>query len=90
MGCEAVLKQATLIVSDAPYASVLLPVSGSSRTSPLLRLGRLWTSGASHDPNTPGQNQHSFCPEGVGADLSAMGCEAVLKQATLIVSDAPY
>ncbi|MFH7617184.1 hypothetical protein, partial [Pseudomonas syringae group genomosp. 7] len=44
MGCEAVLKQATLIVSDAPYASVLLPVSGSSRTSPLLRLGRLWTS----------------------------------------------
>ncbi|RMN06771.1 hypothetical protein ALQ65_04418, partial [Pseudomonas syringae pv. coriandricola] len=24
----------------------------------------------------------SFCPEGVGADLSAMGCEAALKQAT--------
>ncbi|RMM11301.1 hypothetical protein ALQ84_01011, partial [Pseudomonas caricapapayae] len=42
---------------------------------------RLWTSGASHDPNTPGQNQYSFCPEGVGADLSAMGCEAALKQA---------
>ncbi|MCR8719450.1 hypothetical protein NVV30_12225 [Pseudomonas syringae] len=31
-----------------------------------------------------------FCPEGVGADLSAMGCEAALKQATLIVSGAPY
>ncbi|KAA8694943.1 hypothetical protein F4W67_11180 [Pseudomonas caricapapayae] len=37
MGCEAALKQATLIVSDAPYAPVLLPVSGSSRTSPLLQ-----------------------------------------------------
>ena len=30
-----------------------------------------------------------FCPEGVGADLSAKGCEAALKQATLIVPDAP-
>ncbi len=33
MGCEAALKQATLIVSGAPYVQVLLPVPGSSRTS---------------------------------------------------------
>ncbi|KAA8713109.1 hypothetical protein F4W70_09335 [Pseudomonas cannabina] len=30
-----------------------------------------------------------FCPEGVGADLSAMGCVAALKQAILVVSGAP-
>ncbi|RMN09749.1 hypothetical protein ALQ65_04537 [Pseudomonas syringae pv. coriandricola] len=30
-----------------------------------------------------------FCPQGVGADSSAMGCVAVLKQATLVVSGAP-
>ncbi|KPW76259.1 hypothetical protein ALO81_101592, partial [Pseudomonas cannabina] len=30
-----------------------------------------------------------FCPEGVGADLSAMGCEAALKPVTLAVSGTP-
>ncbi|KPZ10267.1 Uncharacterized protein ALO40_02679 [Pseudomonas syringae pv. viburni] len=30
-----------------------------------------------------------FCPQGVGADSSAKGCEAALKQATLIVPDTP-
>ncbi|SPF11689.1 hypothetical protein PSCFBP3800_01644 [Pseudomonas syringae group genomosp. 3] len=30
-----------------------------------------------------------FCPKGVGADLSAMGCEAEPKPATLVVSGAP-
>ncbi|RMR05675.1 hypothetical protein ALP92_04228, partial [Pseudomonas syringae pv. primulae] len=30
-----------------------------------------------------------FCPEGVGADLSAKGCEAAPKQATSVASDVP-
>ncbi|RMU42036.1 hypothetical protein ALP30_103379, partial [Pseudomonas syringae pv. primulae] len=30
-----------------------------------------------------------LCPEGVGADLSAKGCEAALEQATLILPGAP-
>ncbi|KAA8708435.1 hypothetical protein F4W70_18395 [Pseudomonas cannabina] len=33
MGCEADLKQVIQVVSDVPYAPVLLPVPGSSRTS---------------------------------------------------------
>ncbi|KPW19477.1 hypothetical protein ALO90_102023 [Pseudomonas amygdali pv. aesculi] len=37
MGCKAALKQATLAVSGAPRRLVLLPVPGSSRTSPLLQ-----------------------------------------------------
>ncbi|KPX40198.1 hypothetical protein ALO37_101985 [Pseudomonas savastanoi pv. glycinea] len=37
MGCKAALKQATLAVSGAPGRLVLLPVPGSSRTSPLLQ-----------------------------------------------------
>ncbi|WP_145915184.1 hypothetical protein, partial [Pseudomonas syringae group genomosp. 3] len=32
-GCEAALKQATLILPDAPCVPVFLPVPGSSRTS---------------------------------------------------------
>ncbi len=35
-GCEAALEQATLILPGAPCVPVLLPVPGSSRTSPLL------------------------------------------------------
>ncbi|RMV43474.1 hypothetical protein ALP10_101320, partial [Pseudomonas syringae pv. helianthi] len=35
--CKAAPKQATLIVSGAPRRLVLLPVPGSSRTSPLLQ-----------------------------------------------------
>ncbi|RML44270.1 hypothetical protein ALQ95_101763, partial [Pseudomonas syringae pv. ribicola] len=30
-----------------------------------------------------------FCPQGVGADLSAKGCEAAQKQAASVVSGAP-
>ncbi|RMV86174.1 hypothetical protein ALP04_101909, partial [Pseudomonas amygdali pv. sesami] len=37
MGCKAALKQATLAVSGARRRLVLLPVPGSSRTSPLLQ-----------------------------------------------------
>ncbi|AVB16359.1 hypothetical protein BKM19_024460 [Pseudomonas amygdali pv. morsprunorum] len=37
IGCKAALKQATLAVSGAPRRLVLLPVPGSSRTSPLLQ-----------------------------------------------------
>ncbi|NAT39252.1 hypothetical protein CU661_20290 [Pseudomonas syringae pv. actinidifoliorum] len=40
MGCEAALKLATSAAPDVPYAPVLLPVPGSSRTSPLLRKTR--------------------------------------------------
>ncbi|TSC36154.1 hypothetical protein FOM00_15920 [Pseudomonas sp. ST1] len=36
-GCKAALKQATLAISGAPRRLVLLPVPGSSRTSPLLQ-----------------------------------------------------
>ncbi|WP_237241045.1 hypothetical protein, partial [Pseudomonas syringae] len=36
MGCEAALKQVTSAVSAAPRRLALLPVPGSSRTSPLL------------------------------------------------------
>ncbi|RMM11517.1 hypothetical protein ALQ84_101362 [Pseudomonas caricapapayae] len=36
-GCKAAPKQATLVVSCAPRRLVLLPVPGSSRTSPLLQ-----------------------------------------------------
>ncbi|SOS35947.1 hypothetical protein CFBP6411_04590 [Pseudomonas syringae group genomosp. 3] len=36
-GCEAAPKQTTLVVSGAPRRLVLLPVPGSSRTSPLLQ-----------------------------------------------------
>nr|MBL3836248.1 hypothetical protein [Pseudomonas syringae pv. theae] len=39
MGCEADPKPATLVVSDAPRRLVLLPVPGSSRTSPLRKPG---------------------------------------------------
>ncbi|KAA8716101.1 hypothetical protein F4W70_04790 [Pseudomonas cannabina] len=35
MGCEAALKPVTLAVSGTPRRLVLLPVPGSSRTSPL-------------------------------------------------------
>ncbi|ATV15826.1 hypothetical protein CFN58_12300 [Pseudomonas avellanae] len=34
-GCEAILKQTTLILPDALCVPVLLPVPGRSRTSPL-------------------------------------------------------
>ncbi|NAS77679.1 hypothetical protein CVE28_13600, partial [Pseudomonas syringae pv. actinidiae] len=37
MGCEAALKQVTSAVSAAPRRLALLPVPGSSRTSPLLQ-----------------------------------------------------
>ncbi|ATV16842.1 hypothetical protein CUB86_01385 [Pseudomonas syringae pv. actinidiae] len=37
----------------------------------------------------PSAHATRFCPKGVGADLSAMGCEADPKPATLVVSDAP-
>ncbi|QOI06620.1 hypothetical protein D5S10_23925 [Pseudomonas savastanoi] len=37
MGCKAALKQTTLAVFGAPRRLVLLPVPGSSRTSPLLQ-----------------------------------------------------
>ncbi len=37
MGCEAALQPVTLVVSGAPRRLVLLPVPGSSRTSPLLQ-----------------------------------------------------
>ncbi|MFH7359895.1 hypothetical protein RA266_28455, partial [Pseudomonas syringae pv. tagetis] len=60
IGCEAVLKPATLIVSDAPYASVLLPDSGSSRTSPLLQQTRDWTTAANRDNNTHEHTQNSI------------------------------
>ncbi|KAA8695236.1 hypothetical protein F4W67_12770 [Pseudomonas caricapapayae] len=43
-GCEAALRQVISVAPDVPYASVLLPVPGSSRTSPLLRPARSWTS----------------------------------------------
>ncbi|WP_152533213.1 hypothetical protein, partial [Pseudomonas syringae] len=36
MGCEAALKQVHPVVPDTPRRLVLLPVPGSSRTSPLL------------------------------------------------------
>ncbi|AVB21652.1 hypothetical protein BKM20_13270 [Pseudomonas avellanae] len=36
MGCEAALKQVNPVVPDKSYAPGLLPVPGSSRTSPLL------------------------------------------------------
>ncbi|KPX13765.1 hypothetical protein ALQ27_03914, partial [Pseudomonas syringae pv. delphinii] len=39
-GCEAALEQATLILPGAPCVPVLLPVPGSSRTSPLLQKAR--------------------------------------------------
>ncbi|RMR22947.1 hypothetical protein ALP50_103298 [Pseudomonas syringae pv. spinaceae] len=38
MGCEAALNQVNSVLPDKPYAS-LLPVPGSSRTSPLLHTG---------------------------------------------------
>ncbi|QBI62120.1 hypothetical protein E2N91_16595 [Pseudomonas syringae pv. tomato] len=37
-GCEAALKPVTLAVSGTPRRLVLLPVPGSSRTSPLLQI----------------------------------------------------
>ncbi|KPY05604.1 hypothetical protein ALO57_100882 [Pseudomonas coronafaciens pv. oryzae] len=37
----------------------------------------------------PRARNTSFCPQGVGADLSAMGCEAALKPATSTVSGTP-
>ncbi|PYD13061.1 hypothetical protein DNF23_47095 [Pseudomonas syringae pv. pisi] len=33
MGCEAALKQPALVMSDTPYATILLPVPGRSWTS---------------------------------------------------------
>ncbi|TES75464.1 hypothetical protein E2N89_20915 [Pseudomonas syringae pv. tomato] len=38
MGCEAALNQVNSVLLDKPYAP-LLPVPGSSRTSPLLHTG---------------------------------------------------
>jgi hypothetical protein len=38
MGCEAAPNPVTSAVTDVPCASVLLPVPGSSRTSPLLHI----------------------------------------------------
>ncbi|KPW50038.1 hypothetical protein ALO88_102712 [Pseudomonas syringae pv. antirrhini] len=38
MGCEAALNQVNSVLPDKPYAP-LLPVPGSSRTSPLLHTG---------------------------------------------------
>ncbi|AVB20470.1 hypothetical protein BKM03_15550 [Pseudomonas avellanae] len=39
-GCETPWKPATSVAPDVPCAPVLLPVPGSSRTSPLLRKSR--------------------------------------------------
>ncbi|NAT64557.1 hypothetical protein CU664_15330, partial [Pseudomonas syringae pv. actinidifoliorum] len=36
----------------------------------------------------PVRTHTRFCPEGVGADLSAKGCEAAPKQAASVVSGA--
>ncbi|KPX69532.1 Uncharacterized protein ALO84_04518 [Pseudomonas syringae pv. maculicola] len=83
-GCEAAQKQATLILPGAPCLPVLLPVPGRSRTSPLLQKAR-----------NPGQAKlrpvrtHNALLPGGRADLSAKGCEAAQKQATLILPGAP-
>ncbi|RMU06179.1 hypothetical protein ALP36_101899 [Pseudomonas syringae pv. coriandricola] len=42
-----------------------------------------------HDWSSPETPENSLCSYGVGADLSAKGCEAAPKQATLVVSGAP-
>ncbi|QHE97620.1 hypothetical protein PMA4326_014095 [Pseudomonas syringae pv. maculicola str. ES4326] len=44
MGCEAALKPVTLAVSGTPRRLVLLPVPGSSRTSPLPQPGPSYKS----------------------------------------------
>ncbi|MBL3874227.1 hypothetical protein CU666_21090 [Pseudomonas syringae pv. actinidifoliorum] len=49
-GCEAALKQATLVVPDTPYVTVLLPVPGRSRTSSLPRPTGRSKSGFVPDP----------------------------------------
>ncbi|KAA8713836.1 hypothetical protein F4W70_08440 [Pseudomonas cannabina] len=92
MGCEAALKPATSAVSGTPRRLVLLPVPGSSRTSPLPHVSYRGqankisrTSKASPGPRLHPEHRNSgFCPQGVGADratlrLSAMCCEAALK-----------
>ncbi|KPZ22487.1 hypothetical protein ALO40_101906 [Pseudomonas syringae pv. viburni] len=86
MGCEAALKPVTLAVSGTPRRPILLPVPGSSRTSPLLR-----RTGYRGQAKRRPVRCHTtcFCPQGVGADLSAMGCEAALKPVTLAVSGTP-
>ncbi len=61
----------------------MLPVPGSSRTSPFLRKPRLWTSEASSDPLPRNTHHAGLLPDG-GADLSAKGCEAALKSVTLV------
>ncbi|KAA8694942.1 hypothetical protein F4W67_11175 [Pseudomonas caricapapayae] len=70
MGCEAALKQATWIVSDAPYASVF--AAGfrqfADKSAPT-KNGRLWTGGASHDPHTPGAESIQLLPGGSGSRL---------------------
>ncbi|AVB18306.1 hypothetical protein BKM03_02665 [Pseudomonas avellanae] len=82
-GCEAILKQTTLILPDALCA--WLPVPGSSRTSPLPQK----KGGRGPAKRRPARCRATrFCPEGVGADLSAKGCEAILKKTTLILPDA--
>ncbi|NAT26218.1 hypothetical protein CU665_26785, partial [Pseudomonas syringae pv. actinidifoliorum] len=48
-GCEAALKPVTLAVSDTPRRPILLPVPGSSRTSPT-KTERSWASEASPGP----------------------------------------
>ncbi|MBL3876090.1 hypothetical protein EGV01_30245, partial [Pseudomonas syringae pv. theae] len=59
------------------------------------RIGCFWADvrrGAGFCPQGVARSVHitRFCPEGVGADLSAKGCEAALKPVTSVVSDVPY
>ncbi|RMQ21643.1 hypothetical protein ALQ08_103033, partial [Pseudomonas syringae pv. delphinii] len=84
-GCEAALKPVTLAVPGTPRRPILLPVPGSSRTSPLLQNRDI------ADERSIARSVHitCFCPQGVGADLSAKGCEAALKPVTLAVSGTP-
>ncbi|SOS32707.1 hypothetical protein CFBP6411_01347 [Pseudomonas syringae group genomosp. 3] len=71
MGCEAEPKPATLVVSGAPRRMVF--AAGSRQFA---------------DKRSVARSAHTtrFCPKGVGADLSAMGCEAAPNQAASVVS----
>ncbi len=83
-GCEAAPKQAASVVSAASRWLALLPVPGSSRTSPTKK-----REIANQRSLARSAHITRFCPEGVGVDLSAKGCEAALKQAASVVSAAP-
>ncbi|AVB19966.1 hypothetical protein BKM03_12480 [Pseudomonas avellanae] len=76
-GCGAALKPVTLAVSGTPRRQILLPVPGSSRTNeaspgPLLR-----RTGYRGQAKCRPVRCHTacFCPQGVGADLSAKVAE---------------